>query len=128
MSKKSNGSYHSHTLLSDPNQTDALTIRAHVFYLLDSQSFSVIQQHLQKALRLDPDHKKARLLLKKVKALDVVKNEGNGFFSEGKMTQAEEVYNRYLEMDTDGGVMKVKVLSNRATVRSRVSRGHLPIF
>ncbi|KAJ3041488.1 DnaJ sub C member 7 [Rhizophlyctis rosea] len=115
-------------LLDDSNNTEALTLRANISYLLDSHPVSSILQFLTKALRLDPDNKRARELLKKVKFLEAIKTEGNDAFSKGNMNEAQEAYTRYLEADEDGGVMKVKVLSNRATVRSKLGKHELAVL
>ncbi|KAJ3271017.1 hypothetical protein HK104_004768, partial [Borealophlyctis nickersoniae] len=114
-------------LLSDANNTEALVLRAQILYMLDSQPSASIQQVLQKALRLDPDNKRARQLLKKMKNLEAIKTEGNEAFSKGRMADAHEAYTRYLEADEDGGIMKVKVLSNRANVRSKLGKHELAV-
>ncbi|KAI9098625.1 hypothetical protein DFS34DRAFT_618244 [Phlyctochytrium arcticum] len=108
-------------LTSDSMNVEAITIRAHAMFLQDNKP-EVIPKLLQQALSFDPDNQRARELLRKVKRLDAIKNEGNDHFKAGRYAEALESYARYLEADDEGGVTRVKVLSNRATVKSKLSR------
>jgi DnaJ family protein C protein 7 len=90
--------------------------------LNDSHPITHVQQVLQQALAFDPDIKKAREFLKKVKALEAIKKEGNDAYGRNDWTEAESSYSKFLDEDDVGGVVRVKVLSNRATVRSKVNK------
>lgn len=113
-------------LSADPRNTEAITIRAHVMYLQDTKS-ETVPKLLSQALSFDPDNQRARLLLKKIKQLESMKNKGNVAFKAGQYEEAQEAYGQYLEADDEGGVMKAKVLSNRAIVRSKLSKHELAI-
>ncbi|KNC99703.1 uncharacterized protein SPPG_05083 [Spizellomyces punctatus DAOM BR117] len=108
-------------LSADPTNVEAITIRARVMYLQDTKP-EAIPKLLMQALSYDPDNKRAKELLKKVRRLDGMKNEGNDAFKAGRYQEALDAYERCLEADDEQGVMKVKVLSNRAIVRSRLSQ------
>ncbi|KAI8918396.1 hypothetical protein DFJ77DRAFT_455402 [Powellomyces hirtus] len=111
-------------LTADNTNSDAITLRARVMYLQDTKPDS-IPRLLQQALSFDPDNTKARDLLRKVRRLDAIKVEGNDAFKAGQHTQAQEAYTRYLEADDECGVSRVKVLSNRSIVRSRLGNYEL---
>ncbi|KAJ3107839.1 DnaJ sub C member 7 [Phlyctochytrium planicorne] len=106
-------------LLSDSTNSEALAVRAEILYLNDTHPVTHVQQVLQQALAFDPDNKRARAFLKRVKNLEVLKKDGNDAFGKGDWSAAIDAYTRFLDEDPEGGVVKVKVLSNRATVRSK---------
>ncbi|KAI8613343.1 hypothetical protein BC830DRAFT_1123887 [Chytriomyces sp. MP71] len=109
----------------DSTNSEALAMRAQVLYLNDSHPLSHVIQLLSNALAYDPDNERARLFLKKVKALEAIKKEGNDVYGASNWDAAEEKYSQYLEEDALGGVVRVKVLSNRAMVRSKAGK-HSP--
>ncbi|RKO92667.1 hypothetical protein BDK51DRAFT_11364, partial [Blyttiomyces helicus] len=114
-------------LNKDQMNPDALTTRARIVFLLDTHPSTTIIQILQRALSSDPDHKRARLMLRKIKTLEAMKKEGNDAFARSDWEAATAAYTKYLEANDDGGVQKVKVLSNRANVRSKVSKHELAV-
>ncbi|KAJ3216885.1 hypothetical protein HDU67_008792 [Dinochytrium kinnereticum] len=107
-------------LMSDSTNSEALTVRAEVLYLNDTHPVTHVQQVLQQALAFDPDNKRARSFLKRVKLMESLKKEGNDAFGRGDLAVAIDAYTRFLDEDPEGGVVKVKVLSNRATVKSKM--------
>ncbi|KAJ3406751.1 hypothetical protein HDV05_005835 [Chytridiales sp. JEL 0842] len=109
-------------LSADSTNSEALLLRAQVLYLNDSHPLTHIIQVLSQALAFEPDFKPARDFLKKVKALEALKKEGNELYGASNWQGAEEAYTRFLEADDIGGVVRVKVLSNRATVRSKLGK------
>lgn len=68
---------------------------------------------------MDPDNAPARVLFKKLKAWEALKKAGNEAFTKGLYTEALDKYNAFLESGVSGKP-KAKVLSNRATVYSKV--------
>ncbi|KAJ3116273.1 hypothetical protein HDU96_010047 [Phlyctochytrium bullatum] len=108
-------------LLSDSTNSEALVIRAEILYLNDTHPITHVQQVLQQALAFDPDNRRARAFMKRIKAMEALKKEGNDAFGRGDWAAAIEAYSKFLAEDPEGGVVKVKVLSNRATVRSKMS-------
>ncbi|KAI8612005.1 DnaJ domain-containing protein, partial [Chytriomyces sp. MP71] len=109
----------------DSTNSEALAMRAQILYLNDSHPFTHVIQLLSNALAYDPDNKRARLFLKKVRALEAIKKEGNDAYGASNWDTAEEKYTQFLEDDAFGGVVRAKVLSNRAMVRSKAGR-HSP--
>ncbi|KAI8846137.1 hypothetical protein BC829DRAFT_376017 [Chytridium lagenaria] len=107
-------------LFSDSTNSEALAVRAEILFLNDTHAITHVQQVLQQALAFDPDNKRARAFLKRIKLLESLKKEGNDAFGAGNWAAALDAYTRYIDEDTDGGVVKVKVLSNRSTVRSKL--------
>ena len=114
----------------DPHSVPFLTLRANVLFLLDTHPTSYLVQVLTQSLAFDPDSKKSFLLMKKIKQLDKIKMEGNESFQSGRLEEALIKYQDYLDVEAGGmdgisggfgGVGRVKVLSNRATVQSKVS-------
>lgn len=82
---------------------------------------STVQQFLVQALAFDPDFKKARLLLKRVKLLESIKKQGNEYFQQGKWNDALESYASFLEQADQLSILTAKVYSNRATIYSKLS-------
>ncbi|KAI9207578.1 uncharacterized protein BJ171DRAFT_420658 [Polychytrium aggregatum] len=107
-------------LMEDRSNSEALTLRAYLLFMNDTQTVAQIQQVLSNALAYDPDNAKARTLLKKIKLVDSIKKEGNDAFSNGLWTDAVDAYTRCLDANTDGGIVRVKVLSNRANAKSKL--------
>ncbi|TPX38224.1 hypothetical protein SmJEL517_g00019 [Synchytrium microbalum] len=107
---------------AEPRSSEAITIRARLLFLLDNHQSSIIIQLLQQALSYDPDNRHARALLKQVKALEQLKKEGNDAFQQGKSEEAAAAYTKWLDQDSDSGVGRAKVLSNRATTLSKLGR------
>ena len=101
---------------------EALTTRAYLVFLTDSHPTPKMMQLLQQILSFDPDCAKAIKLLKKIKALENIKKQGNDAFSNSDWAVAEQAYTQWLETDVDHGVGKVKILSNRDTVACKVKR------
>ncbi|KAJ3012603.1 UNVERIFIED_CONTAM: hypothetical protein HDU68_001117 [Siphonaria sp. JEL0065] len=106
----------------DSTNSEALALRAQILYLNNSHPLPNVIQFLTQALTFDPDNKRARLFLKKIKALEIVKKEGNDAYGQQDWDKAEEKYSEWLEEDFIGGVVRAKVLSNRAMVRSKAGQ------
>ena len=107
-------------LREEPRNAEALCLRALTMHLLDSHPVTTVQQFLVQSLTFDPDMKKAKLLLKRVKLLESMKKEGNELFQQRSYAAAIESYNKFLAEDPHGGVIRAKVLSNRAACFSMV--------
>ncbi|KAJ3187726.1 hypothetical protein HDU85_006119 [Gaertneriomyces sp. JEL0708] len=109
-------------LSNDSRNPQAIVYRAQVAYLQESQTVDIIQRLLIQALSFDPDNSEAKELLRKIKRLEQFKTAGNDAFKAGSYQEALEAYDRFLEADNECGVMRVKVLSNRATVWSKLGK------
>lgn len=62
-------------LQSDKTNSEALTIRATVQYFLESHPITSVLALLNNALAYDPDNKKARKLIRKIKQKKVLKKK-----------------------------------------------------
>lgn len=126
--------WHSDALRINENSPDALALRALVLFLTNRLPQAL--QHAQSTLRLDPEHSKARLLIRRIKEVERLKEEGNSAFKSGRLATAVEKYGETLEVIGDneeeghGGIIRATLLSNRATalfkVRFRFFLIHLP--
>ena len=79
-----------------PNSSDVLALRGLILFLTNQIPKAV--QHAQHALRLDPDNKPARQLLKRARGVERIKEEGNTFFKAGRLGEAVERYSEALEV------------------------------
>ena len=83
-------------------------------------------QHAQQALRSDPEHKAARLLLRRARDVERVKEEGNNAFKSGRTQEAIDKYTETLDIigeneeEGSGGPLRATLLSNRATAYLKV--------
>jgi len=112
-------------LKSDPRNSEAITLRAKVLYLMNSIRIESVQQSIRQALSYDPDNTKARKLLNRIKALEKEKDESNDLFKSGSYVKAIEGYDKVLEQQRKEGltgVLEVKVLSNKATCNSKLGK------
>jgi len=112
----------------DAQNTDALYLRSLALFLLDSHPLSTVISFLSNGLAYDPDNRKLRDLFKSIKRVDAAKEEGNTAFRKGEYKAAIDIYTKILEEDlvggnneNGGGVLRVKLLSNRATAQSKVN-------
>ena len=107
-------------LREDPNNTAALYVRSTLFYR--EGELARAAAFLKEALRVDPDHKLSRVLLKKVKQLEQAKEDGNQAFKTGQYQQAFDLYTKALELDPSITDFNCKLFSNRAMVLSKLGR------
>ncbi|KAJ3072001.1 DnaJ sub C member 7 [Podochytrium sp. JEL0797] len=94
--------------------SEALALRAQILYLNDSHPLVNVIQFLTQALNFDPDCKRARVFLKTIKALEAKKKKGNEAYGKQEWEAAELKYSEWLDLESVGGVVRCKVLSNRA--------------
>lgn len=126
----------SDALRLEPSSPEVLTSRALVLFLTNHIPSAI--QHLQSALRYDPEHKSARLLLRRAREIEKLKEEGNSAFKNYRHAEAVNKYSETLAAigerpeEGDGGQLRALVLGNRATallkVRGSSSRCLLPVF
>ncbi|KAG8900288.1 hypothetical protein FRB99_006143, partial [Tulasnella sp. 403] len=110
----------------EPKSPDVLTVRGLVLFL--TNQINPCLEHLKTALRLDPEFSQARTLLRKVKDVERVKEEGNQHFKGSRYTQAVEKYSETLEIigqneeEGCGGYIRAILLSNRATTLHKLKK------
>ena len=80
----------------DQNQPDALAVRGLVLFLTNKMQLAI--EHLQRALRLDQEHSRARTLLRRAKDVDKKKEEGNAAFKVNNMIVASEKWTETLDV------------------------------
>ena len=110
---------YSDALRIDPNSPEVLTVRALVLFLTNRIPDAI--KHVQSALRYDPEFSRARLLLRRAREIEGLKDEGNAAFKAGRLDEAISKYSETLEAigqrpeEGEGGQLRALVLSNRAT-------------
>ncbi|KAF8329361.1 DnaJ-domain-containing protein [Cantharellus anzutake] len=109
----------SDALRFDPSSPEVLTVRALVLFLTNRIPDAI--KHVQSALRYDPEYSRARLLLRRAREIESLKEEGNVAFKAGRLAEAIEKYTNTLEAigerpeEGEGGQLRALVLGNRAT-------------
>ncbi|CAJ0906783.1 8995_t:CDS:2 [Entrophospora sp. SA101] len=104
----------------DPHNPDAHVLRAHILYIEGDNTKATA--HCQEALRCDPDHKNARLLLKKARSIESQKNAGNEAFKEGDYDTAYKLYTLALEIDPTNIGTNSKIYSNRSMALNKLGK------
>uniref|UniRef100_A0AAX7SIZ5 J domain-containing protein n=1 Tax=Astatotilapia calliptera TaxID=8154 RepID=A0AAX7SIZ5_ASTCA len=107
-------------LRMDSTNADALYVRGLCLYYEDCIDKAV--QFFVQALRMAPDHDKARLACRNAKALKAKKEEGNKAFKEGNYEAACELYSEALTIDPNNIKTNAKLYCNRATVGSKLKK------
>lgn len=85
----------SDALRMDQNHPDTLAVRGLALFLTNKVSLAI--EHLQRALRLDQEHTRARVLLKRAKDVEKKKEEGNAAFKSNRLGTAAEKWTETLE-------------------------------
>ncbi|GAA6039908.1 hypothetical protein JCM8097_006794 [Rhodosporidiobolus ruineniae] len=101
----------------DPKQPEPLYYRAICLYLSGNSDQAI--KHCQEALRNDPDFSKARMLMKRVRAIDALKEAGNEAFKAGRTDEAVAKYTEAMDADPENETMRATLLSNRAAAQMR---------
>uniref|UniRef100_A0AAY5K6J7 DnaJ homolog subfamily C member 7 n=1 Tax=Esox lucius TaxID=8010 RepID=A0AAY5K6J7_ESOLU len=104
-------------LRMDSTNGDALYVRGLCLYYEDCIDKAV--QFFVQALRMAPDHEKARLACRNAKALKAKKEDGNKAFKEGNFDEAYQLYSEALTIDPNNIKTNAKLFCNRGTVGSK---------
>ncbi|XP_058814259.1 dnaJ homolog subfamily C member 7 isoform X1 [Topomyia yanbarensis] len=104
---------------SNSTNADAIYVRGLTLYYSDNLEKGLL--HFERALQLDPDHKKAKLMRIKAKQLKERKERGNEMFKAGKFREALAVYTEALTLDPMNKDINSKLYYNRALVNSKLS-------
>uniref|UniRef100_A0A8C4R5X6 DnaJ (Hsp40) homolog, subfamily C, member 7 n=1 Tax=Eptatretus burgeri TaxID=7764 RepID=A0A8C4R5X6_EPTBU len=102
----------------DSTNADALYVRGLCLYYEDLIDKAV--QYFVQALRMAPDHEKARLACKNAKLLKAKKEEGNQAFKDGQLQEAYDMYSSALQIDPNNRITNAKIYCNRAAVSMKV--------
>lgn len=100
-------------MLRENNQDpDALLIRARAFYGMGDTDQAL--KYLKICLGLDPDMKKAMVMLRMVQKLTRTKEEGNAAFKAKDYRKAIDLWSQALSVDSKNKDVNSKILQNRA--------------
>ncbi|XP_052898822.1 dnaJ homolog subfamily C member 7 isoform X3 [Anopheles moucheti] len=103
---------------SHSTNADAIYVRGLTLYYSDNLEKGLL--HFERALMLDPDHKKAKAMRQKAKQLKEKKESGNELFKTGKYREALATYTAALELDPQNKDINSKLYYNRALVNSKL--------
>ncbi|XP_062298812.1 dnaJ homolog subfamily C member 7-like [Scomber scombrus] len=107
-------------LRMDSTNADALYVRGLCLYYEDCIDKAV--QFFVQALRMAPDHEKARLACRNAKALKAKKDEGNGAFKNCNFEAAYQLYTEALTIDPNNIKTNAKLYCNRATAGAKLKK------
>ncbi|TFJ88358.1 hypothetical protein NSK_000707 [Nannochloropsis salina CCMP1776] len=109
-----------HLLRLSPSLAPLLYLRAMCLYHLGN--FEAALKHLQQAVRSDPDNHAYVSLLKKVRALDAKKKEGDTCFTQGQYQPAIDAWTEALAVDPSQKAVNAKMFNNRATAYAKMRK------
>uniref|UniRef100_A0A667ZBA5 DnaJ homolog subfamily C member 7-like n=1 Tax=Myripristis murdjan TaxID=586833 RepID=A0A667ZBA5_9TELE len=107
-------------LRMDPTNADALYVQGLCLYYEDCIDKAV--QFFVQALRMAPDHEKARLACRNAKALKAKKEEGNQAFKDCNYEAAYQLYTEALKIDPNNIKTNAKLYCNRGTVGAKLKK------
>ncbi|XP_068161309.1 dnaJ homolog subfamily C member 7-like [Antennarius striatus] len=107
-------------LRMDSTNADALYVRGLCLYYEDCIDKAV--QFFVQALRMAPDHEKARLACRNAKALKAKKEEGNQAFKSSSYEAAYQLYTEALTVDPNNIKTNAKLYCNRATAGVKLNK------
>uniref|UniRef100_A0A7N6AJC7 J domain-containing protein n=1 Tax=Anabas testudineus TaxID=64144 RepID=A0A7N6AJC7_ANATE len=107
-------------LRMDSTNADALYVRGLCLYYEDCIDKAV--QFFVQALRMAPDHEKARLACRNAKALKSKKEEGNQAFKNNNYEAAYQLYTEALKIDPNNIKTNAKLYCNRATAGAKLNK------
>lgn len=107
-------------LRMDSTNADALYVRGLCLYYEDCIEKAV--QFFVQALKMFPDHQKARLACRNAKALKAKKEEGNQAFKDGNYELAYRLYSEALSIDPNNIKTNAKLYCNRGTVNAKLKK------
>uniref|UniRef100_A0A8C7Y9Q7 DnaJ homolog subfamily C member 7 n=1 Tax=Oryzias sinensis TaxID=183150 RepID=A0A8C7Y9Q7_9TELE len=110
-------------LRMDATNADALYVRGLCLYYEDCIDKAV--QFFVQALRMAPDHEKARLACRNAKALKAKKEEGNQVFKNCSYDAAYQLYTEALAIDPNNIKTNAKLYCNRATAGAKVKASYV---
>lgn len=105
---------------ADSVNAEAVYVRGLCLYYNDNLDKGL--QHFERALQLDPDSSKARLMRVKAKQLRDKKEKGNELFKTGKFEDANGAYTEALAIDELNKEINSKLYCNRALVNSKLGK------
>lgn len=119
-------SYSVTLLRQDSQNPEFLVLGGMALYYGQGDNAKCIQ-YLQRALQYDPDSRSARELLRRVKKLEKLKEEGNSEFKMGHSAAARDLYTQAISTDLLARFTLIRVLSNRASVNLKLGANNAVI-
>lgn len=107
-------------LRRDKMNADAVYVRALCLYYDDDIDKAV--NFFTHCLKLSPDHKNAKITLRKAKQLASKKAEGNAAFKSSNHQKAYDLYTEALEIDDKNRRTNAKLFCNRALVGFKIGK------
>jgi DnaJ family protein C protein 7 len=104
----------------DKKNADAIYVRGVSFYYEDNMEQAIC--HFKYALKLAPNHQRAKAIYKRAKTLVKRKDEGNKAYMEGRYKEAYAIYTQALQIDPHNNSVNAKLFCCRATVCSKMGR------
>ena len=74
----------------------------------------IAKKHFMEAIRVDPDYQPAKIMIRKMKEMDRIKEEANKLFTTGDNFGAIEAYSKALLEDPANKIFNSMILSNRS--------------
>jgi DnaJ homolog subfamily C member 7 len=105
-------------LRANPQDNVAMFWRARAQYY--QGEFEKAIQVMKNIMRMDPDNKKCMEEVRKMRRLETMKKEGNGYFSQRKWQSAIDTYSECLAIDPANKLFNAKLLCNRAACQMKL--------
>ena len=106
-------------LKMDKTNLDALSIRAHAYYLLGDHEMAM--RHQREGLRFDPGHKEIKIAYRRVKKIDKTYKRGEEYESQGRHTDAAEEYKSCAAVDPQHHEFNKKAWTSACRVLQNVN-------
>ncbi|KAG8347818.1 Tetratricopeptide repeat DnaJ domain [Trypanosoma vivax] len=102
------------------SDTTYLYVRALASYHLGQDGFPTAQAILRQVIGMDPDNRKASELLKKVRAIESYKAEGNTAFQKNRLNDAISSYKAAVDVDPSNVKMVAVLRGNLAAAKMKL--------
>lgn len=81
----------------------------------------IAKKHFLEALRLDPDYNPAKVIIKRMREIERLKDEANKLFSQGDLDGAIESYSKLLMQEPSNKSFNSTILANRSAAHMKKS-------
>ena len=99
------------------NNPEFLVMKGRLHYYTGATE--IAKKHFLEAIRLDPDFQPAKLMIRKIKEMDRIKEEANKLFLSGDNLGSIEAYSKALLEDPANKIFNSLILSNRAAAHMK---------
>lgn len=105
-----------------PTNSEAYYIRGLSLYYQDNMDKALA--HFEKALKLEPEHRKSIRFLKKARSFRSLKEQGKDALTKGDLNKAAELYKEVLGVDSTHRIANAKIHLNLSIVYGKVCIMH----